>query len=620
MLSTFRKCVDLMDRKARRSVVLLSFLVLGASCLEALGVGVIFPFIKLLQDPSSAGTLPYLGPVLMSMDVMGQGNFLVLSSVLIFLLFLFKNVFLMVTFYASKKFVQDSRVRLTSVLLDGYVRGPYALHLDKNSAEIIRNLNSSTTVVYSGAVFSFVEIVLESVTAVAILVMLLLVNFNVTVGVFALLVAGFAVFFLILPRWMRRLGVETNRYNKALILNLQQCLGAIKEIKVLGREKFFEDTYMLAARADARIKVAVHTLRVAPRHVIEVALILGMLVVVYALSGPGERSEDMFAVLGVFTLAAYRLLPSANRILGAVNSINMARAALDDVHRDIEEFAAAAFVSGAEESNEFLPFTDSITIENLTYNYPGAADAALTDLNQHIRKGESIGIVGRSGAGKTTLIDIVLGVLTPTSGRLLVDGKDVAAGIRDWQNNIGYIPQSSYMTDDTLRRNVAFGIEDRLIDETRVDDALKAAYLHDFVSSLDQGLDTVVGENGVRLSGGQRQRVSIARALYHDPDVLVMDEATSAVDSETESRINAAINELRGQKTILIIAHRLSTVRNCDRLFYLDGGHLVDAGDFDTLMKRNSGFRTMVRHGDWAEGAAIDDSEATYIVPRASKV
>ena len=342
----------------------------------------------------------------------------------------------------------------------------------------------------------------------------------------------------------------------------------------------------------------------APRYIVEVTLVGAMLVVVYTLTRSGQSASDLLAILGVFALAAYRLMPSANRILSAVNNVNFVRAPVEDVHRDMQLFAETAAEGAPGEAGEAVTFADSITLENLSYIYPGAAEAALNDVNQSIQRGESVGIVGRSGAGKTTLIDVILGVLAPSAGRLLVDGRDIRASLGSWQRRIGYVPQTIYLTDDTLRRNVAFGFEDEAIDDARIGAVLEAAYLHDFVSSLPGGLDTVVGEHGVRLSGGQRQRIGIARALYHDPDVLVMDEATSAVDSETERHIAAAIQALHGRKTILIIAHRLSTVRGCDRLLFLDGGRCPAAGSFDELMAGNASFRAMVDDGEWADRAA----------------
>ena len=615
MLSTLRKCYAMMDRLARRTLAVLFVLILVAGILEAFGIGMVFPFIKLIQDPAQASAVPVLGPLLASIDP-GGGRALLWGSVIIFALFFVKNVFVFIVFYARTAYVQKNQVKLATRLLRGYVHSPYTFHLERNSAEIIRNLNSSAATVYAVAIFAFVEILTEVTTATAVLVTLIITDPLVTAMASLVILLSAGVFFLILPRMMRRYGRSGNHYKKELIKTLQQCLGGIKEIKVLGREAYFEAAFRRVAEGDARIRISVPAWQNFPRYFVEVALVAAMLVAVYLLTRPSDGSSDILAVLGVFALAAYRLLPSANRILSAVNNINFARAPVEDVHRDLQSFVDHVEPELGVAAPE-LEFSETITLEGISFAYPGAAIPAIHDITETVRRGESIGIVGRSGAGKTTLIDVILGVLSPVAGRLVVDGRDAADNIRGWQRHVGYVPQSIYLTDDTLRRNVAFGIDDPDIEEERVATAIAAAFLDDFVASLADGLDTVVGEQGVRLSGGQRQRIGIARALYHDPDVLVMDEATSAVDNETERRIARAIEALRGEKTILIIAHRLSTVRHCDRLIFLDGGRCVAAGSFDELMADCPDFRNLVQQGELAGGEPSPADRPAPAVPRA---
>jgi ABC-type multidrug transport system fused ATPase/permease subunit len=615
MLSTLRKCHALMDGPARRTLAMLFGLILVAGIFEAFGIGMVFPFVKLIQDPAQASGVPVLGPLLASIDP-GGGRSLLWGSLIIFGLFVFKNAIVFTVFYARTAYVQRNQVKLAVRLLRGYVHSPYTFHLDRNSAEIIRNLNSSAGTVYAVAIFAFVEILTEVTTATAVLVTLIITDPLVTAMASLVILLSAGVFLLILPPVMRRFGQRGNVYKKELIKTLQQCLGGIKEIKVLGREAYFETAFRRVAEGDAHIRTVGPVLQNLPRYFIEVTLVAAMLVAVYVLTRSPDGTSDILPVIGVFALAAYRLLPSANRILSAVNNINFARAPVEDVHRDMQSFTDHVEADrGAMEAD--LKFEQTLSLEGVSYTYPGAASAAIEGVSETVRRGESIGIVGRSGAGKTTLIDLILGVLAPAAGRLAIDGHDVADNLRGWQRHIGYVPQSIYLTDDTLRRNVAFGIDDSDIEEERIVAAIAAAFLDDLVASLADGLDTVVGEQGVRLSGGQRQRIGIARALYHDPNVLVMDEATSAVDNETERHIAGAIEALRGEKTILIIAHRLSTVRHCDRLIFLDGGRPVSTGSFDELMADCADFRALVEHGELAGGEPSSVNTPTPVIPRA---
>ena len=609
LYDTLAKCWTLMDARARQGLLLVGIMIGVSSFLEAIGIGIIFPFIKVLQDPSAASDVPVLGRILDVAGFTGGAQSLAGASALIFAIFLGKNIFVFLTFVVRTKYAQDNQVRLATRLLGGYVYSPYTLHLERNSAEVIRNLNSSAGTVFSLAVFSAIEILTEVLTVAAIFVVLLLTDVKVTLGASVAIAVLFLFFFLALPRIMRRYGRLGTHFKKELIQTLQQCLGAMKEIKVLSREAYFEGEYRRAAEGDARIRLLARVYQNAPRYVIEVVMVGGMLAAIVSITGGTTESSDVLATLAVFGIAAYRLAPSVNRILGAVNSINLSRAAVEIVYDDHVYFEGAdAYRSAAPDAPAPMAFSDAIVLDGVSYEYPGADTASLADVDLTIRKGESIGIVGRTGAGKTTLVDLVLGLLTPTAGALKVDGIDVSTDLRAWQPLIGYVPQVIYLTDDSLRRNVALGIDDGEIDDGRLVACLAAAHLDEFVAGLPQGADTVVGELGVRLSGGQRQRIGIARSLYHDPQVLIMDEATSSLDSETERGVNQAIDGLRADKTVLIIAHRLSTVRSCDRLIYLEAGRIAGTGAFEDLERDCAGFRDMIQLGE------ISNTDATTAV------
>ena len=316
----------------------------------------------------------------------------------------------------------------------------------------------------------------------------------------------------------------------------------------------------------------------------ELLAIVGLTTLVLTMLAQGREMPAIVSMLGLFAAASFRLMPSINRTLVAVQSFHYGLPAITTLHRELHSGALVA-----ASSEPLAPLSASIEAVNLTYTYPGAASPALTGVSLVVRKGEAVGLIGPSGCGKSTLVDVILGLLTPDAGAVLVDGVDIQQHLRGWQNQIGYVPQSVYLTDDTFTRNIAFGLPDDRIDPGAVRRAVEAAQLQDLVDSLPDGLDTLVGERGVRLSGGQRQRIGIARALYHDPAVIVLDEATSALDTVTEHGVMQAVQALQGRKTVLIVAHRLSTVEYCDRVHRLTHGRVVDGTDLKTIEARSGG-------------------------------
>src|SRR5262249_14609709 len=344
-----------------------------------------------------------------------------------------------------------------------------------------------------------------------------------------------------------------------------------------------------------RIKCLHATLDVVPRLVVESAFVCGALLVVILLTLQGKQGADVLPLLGLYAYAGFRIIPSANRILWKTIEIRYGTTAVQQLYADYMIIARHATDACDAAADESLPFTDRIVVEGLSYTYTGTHTPALHDVYLTIRRGESIGIVGPTGAGKSTLVDILIGLLPPSCGRITVDSVVLHQRLRSWQHQIGYVPQTIFLADDSLRRNIALGLPDDDIDDTKVQAAVRRAQLEAFVASLPDGLHTFVGERGVRLSGGERQRVGIARALYHEPEVLVFDEATSALDSRTESEVIQAIEALHGVKTIIMIAHRLSTVRHCDRLVLLQGGRVATCGSYDELLERSADFRAMAR-------------------------
>jgi ATP-binding cassette subfamily C protein len=377
---------------------------------------------------------------------------------------------------------------------------------------------------------------------------------------------------------------------------VNQGLGSVKEIKVLGREFYFVERFRQASLDTAVFRIREGTVSQVPQLFLEAIVVAGLVLVVVVLLQRSTSLDQLAPVLSVFALAAFRLIPSINKIVGCAAQIKASAVAVDDVADELGRSAVSQPTAPPQALSAFA-FRDCLTIDQLSYRYPGGRSAVLSGVELVIRRGESIALVGPSGAGKTTLADVILGVLQPMAGRILVDGRDVTSDLRGWQTKIGYVPQSIYLTDDTLRRNIALGLPDELIDATQLADAIKLAHLDAVIEQLPEGLDSLVGEHGVRLSGGQRQRVGIARALYHRPEMLVLDEATSALDNVLEREVSQAIATLGGQITMIIVAHRLSTARQCDRVVLMKAGRVEASGRFHDLVERNADMRRLVELG-----------------------
>jgi ABC-type multidrug transport system fused ATPase/permease subunit len=357
---------------------------------------------------------------------------------------------------------------------------------------------------------------------------------------------------------------------------VQQGLGGAKDVKIRGCEKEFLQQFRHHADGQARMAALQSLVQRVPRLWFELLAVAALLLLTAVMVWQGTPSERLLPMLGLFAMVAFRMLPSVNHMTSAVHRLRTADAMLSGLAKELN----LSTTTSSSRPATPMPFRDCIVLENVRFRYPGSRDNVLDSVNLHIPHGGSVGFVGGSGAGKSTLIDVILGLLPPATGRVTVDGQDIQGNLRGWQDTIGYVSQSIYLCDDSIRRNIAFGVPEQDVDDAAVRRALTAAQLDAFVDSLPAGADTFVGERGVRLSGGQRQRIGIARALYHDPEVLVLDEATSALDGETEKGVMAAVNALHGTKTLIIVAHRLTTVADCDTLYRLDKGQIVQTGTY----------------------------------------
>jgi len=579
-MSTFQKFWRLLTREQRHVALALLFLMLIGMVLETFGIALVMPTLDLMTSDDLAATYPALAPWLAILGHPTQRQ-LVVAGMLAFVGIIGVKV-LVLGFLAWRqaRFSFGLQAHLSERLFTGYLRQPWTFHLQRNSAQLIRNATREVSLC-TDATLSLISLVTECLVVVGVSALLLIIEpVGAAVVVTTLGLAAWA-FQRFTRAKLMRWGQARQQHEGLRIQHLQQGLGGAKDVKLLGREADFLAQYRIHNQGAARVFERVNTVQQFPRLWLELLAVIGLASLVTIMIGQGKPLDALLPTLGVFAVAAFRLMPSMSRIMGAAQSMRYSMAAIDTMYEELILLQGP----GISRGERLLPFDSELRLEQVGFRYPGAPAAALEAISLKIPKGCSVGIVGGSGAGKSTLADVVLGLLTPASGRVLVDGADIQTNLRGWQDQIGYVPQTVFLTDDTLRRNVAFGLPDDQIDDVAVQRAVSAAQLDEFTGDLPEGLDTMVGERGVKLSGGQRQRVGIARALYHDPGVLVLDEATSSLDTVTEKGVMAAVNALHGVKTILIIAHRLSTIEHCDRLFRLERGRVVGEGNFATVTR-----------------------------------
>lgn len=575
MIDSISKIRTILTTAERRSAVVMLGLMLVGALLETLGVGLVVPVMAVVLQGDLLALPSAVTTHLTALDGLSQRGLIAVTMLALVTAFLIKNLFIAFLIGKQTFFAYDVQEKLSQRLFEGYLRQPYTFHLQRNSAELVRNVTGEVSL-FTSTLTGGLLMCTEFLVAAGIALLLFCAE---PVGAL-LAVAVLGVTAWLFNRFTRerisRWGVERHLHDGLKVQHLQQGLGGAKDVKLLGREAEFLAQFEVHNVKSIRVWRLQATLQSYPRLMFELLAVCGLAVLVLSMLAQNRDVSTIGPLLGLFAAAAFRLMPSVNRILTAIQNLRYTLPAVNALHRELQLFPPHSL------STEGLGITPAfyreIKLTDLVYRYPDAPRAAIDGISIKIRKGEAVGFIGTSGAGKSTLVDILLGLLKPDQGVVEVDGADIAGNLRQWQDHIGYVPQSIYLTDDSLRRNVAFGLPEGAIDEMAVKRAIAAAQLEEFVAGLPEGLDTVVGERGVRLSGGQRQRIGIARALYHDPSVLVLDEATSALDVETERGVMRAVVALQGSKTIVVVAHRLTTVENCDRLFRMECGKVVAEG------------------------------------------
>ncbi len=571
---TWKKICYIFDKKQKLKAALLFLVIIVGAFVELVGVSAVLPFISAVLNPDQILETPILGDLYRVLGFVDINEYIVFLGGAIIVIYILKNIYVYVMHSMQYRFTYENQRRLSYKMMNCYMKQPYLFHLDHNSAELSRNINEDT-VSFFEAILAGLQLASEGGVCLALLLFLLYQDISITLGIIAL-AGGFSIVFMkVFRKRLKAAGKRSRNKQGSTKQAVLEALGGVKEIKVLNREQVFVEKYNEDYKDYAESNRKFKVYGMIPKPVMETISISGLLLIVCVKIALGTEASTFIPTISVFAVSAFRMLPSANRMAEYLSRIMFSKPAIDAIYHDLKEIDRLLENGKAIEDTDEITFQKEIIVKDISFHYPNTEKNIFTHGNLTIPKNKSVAFIGPSGQGKTTLADIILGLLEPQEGAVLVDGMDIRRGMHAWNRKLGYIPQTISLLDASIKENILFGIDKEQINENRLQEALQEAQLKDFVDTLEDGLDTVIGEGGVRLSGGQRQRIGIARALYHNPEVLVLDEATSALDNETEAAVMEAIDYLAGSKTLIIIAHRLSTIQNCDLVYQIDGGEIV---------------------------------------------
>ncbi len=596
MLDSIKKLREILTRRELIQLGFLLIAIIAMAFSQTVGVASVLPFISLVMDPEIVFENRWLFWAYETFNFTSVNRFIIFAGIVMFAIIFLSNAISAFATWLKLRFAWLNNHRLSSRLQEKYLSMPYAFFLNQNSSDLSKNVLSEVNHLTTSYLLPLMNIITRGLVVLFLLAMLMWVDITVTLTALFVLGGAYAVIYWRLNNKLKVLGAERMETNKMRYKTVAEGFGGIKEIKVLNREPYFQSRYAKESLKQALLVSWHEIIGIMPRFVLEAIAFGGVILFILFLLLTREDARQVIPIAGLLAFAGYRLLPALQEIFSSFARFQFNRAVLDRIHRDLMSGEKSDSSSGPN-SQKPLPFEKEIRLDNISYNYPNMNYPAIKDINLTIKRDSAVAFVGPTGAGKTTLVDIILGLLPPQRGSLMVDGVQVEiANLTNWQSTIGYVPQHIYLSDDTVCRNIAFGIPDSEIDRACLEKAARVANIYDFIiEELPQGFDTLVGERGIRLSGGQRQRIGIARALYHDPSVLIFDEATSALDGITEKAVLQAMENAAKQKTLIIIAHRLTTVKNCDMVYLLDMGKIVGSGTYDQLLCSNEQFQAMAR-------------------------
>ena len=585
-MQTFKKLLFLLTTHERKRASLLLLMILIMALLDMIGVASILPFMAVLTNPSLVDTNLFLNFLFNTSVIFGVSNnqqFLFILGLLVFIMIVVSLLFKAITTYAMFRFIRMREYSIGKRLVEGYLNQPYSWFLNRNSAELGKNILSEVATMNANSIMPFMEIISKGTVSIAIIILLITVDPKIALIVGFLFSGLYFLIFFSIKGYLNRIGKERLESNKSRYLVVNEAFSAAKEIKVSGLEKIYVNLFSNPAYTFARSTAVQGVIAQIPRYIFEILAFGGILLIILYKMTQAGNFNSIIPIFSLYIFAGYRLMPAIQQIYASFTSLTFAAPALEKLYNDLKNLKSI----NLNQDKGILPLNKSINLKNIHYNYPNTSRVSLKNINLEIPAKSIVGFVGPTGSGKTTLVDIILGLLEAQNGTLKIDEKVITKeNIRSWQRSIGYVPQYIFLKDDSIAANIAFGVSHENINQKALERASKIANLHNFVvEELPNQYQTSIGERGVRLSGGQRQRIGIARALYRNPQVLILDEATSALDSETEKAVMDSVNNLRNDITIILIAHRLNTLRNCDTTFKLDKGQIVNRGTFDELIK-----------------------------------
>jgi ATP-binding cassette, subfamily B, bacterial PglK len=586
-MTTLKKFLYLLSSKDRKQSRFLLFTILIMALLDMFGVASILPFMAALTNPEIIQSNFALKKIFQASSIFGVENneeFLFILGFSVFILIVISLTFKAYATYLQIKFIQMCEYSIGKLVVETYLKQPYSWFLNRHSADLGKTILSEVGQIVAKGIRPFIEIIAKGLIAILLIILLVIADPKLALIVGISFSLAYALIFYFIRSYLNKIGEKSLKNNEIRFISVSEAFGAVKEVKIGGLEDAFIKLFSNSAKTFAITQTLAEIISQLPRYILEIIAFGGiLLMILYLISQFGTFNESI-PILSLYVFAGYRLMPALQQIYASFTKLAFVGPSLDKLYYDLKSLKNFNEIH----DEGILSFNKMITLNNIYYNYPKSSRTALRDINLSIPIKSTVGLVGATGSGKTTTVDIILGLLEPQKGTLKVDDKSITKqNLRSWQQSIGYVPQHIYLSDDTIAANIAFGVETKYINQEAVERASKMASLHEFViNELPKKYETTIGERGVRLSGGQRQRIGIARALYNKPQILILDEATSALDTNTERAVMEAVNNLNKEITIILIAHRLNTVKNCDKIFLLEKGELKDEGSFDELLNK----------------------------------
>jgi ATP-binding cassette, subfamily B, bacterial PglK len=599
---TLEKAVSLFDRKEKLQFAGVLAAALAAALFQALGVVSILPFVELVMTPEAVYENRVFAFLFTSFGFESVFSFTMAVGFVMLAILVVGNLVSAFSEWLKIRFVWQKGHRISVALLHRYLSLPYVYFLHAHSAELSKNIVFEVQQFTLRFLMPILQIVTRGIVALVIIALLFLVHPGIALGAALIFVCAYVIIFLFLRSTLRARGEERLLENTGRFTAAGEALSGIKDIKALGREGYFLERFSRHSVRFSGLQAWTGVATQLPRYFMEIVAFGGVVALILVLLNLRQEGSQIIPLIGFFAFAGYRLMPALQSAFQSASDIQFHRATLDKLLEDMQGEVEQFVLSSDAKLPDPLAFKDRIELKNVSFLYPYSEEPVLQDVNIEIPKGTVVGLAGPTGGGKTTLVDILIGLLLPSRGSLNVDGVVVEQkNVRNWQRNLGYVPQQIFLADDTITHNIAFGLPDDKIDAARIEQVCKIAKLHDFITEeLPQGYGTMVGERGIRLSGGQRQRIGIARALYHDPEMLVLDEATSSLDGVTEKAVLEAVGDIAKFKTIVMVAHRISTMRNCDVVYIIDKGRIAAHGSYANLLEGNAQFRAMAQESEHA--------------------